>query len=242
MAHRSPDRGHAQDGSFEHGERPAFVARRMPQNVPSRNEGAQALVRETPVKVHVVSEPQLPGACLHGAVEGIASGDVELELEAALGESSRRLEERRLVFDVAQVRDVYQAGGRPQGPRARRDGRPALQVDPKWDAHRRAARGTECLGHRLARRRDARGTREADANSQSSASRLEAPVPDIGQRHDLTARDMKEDGPANQLAGPGGYHTRSRSAALALDREIGEQRGNRLVRQRHVAQVESRQI
>src|SRR5439155_26453619 len=82
-----------------------------------------------PVEAYVVTNATLPGEVGDRAPKGVPARDVKLEDDAALGEASRRFEQRGLILHQIEVRHVDEARRRSRTARPRRRDAPPLERD-----------------------------------------------------------------------------------------------------------------
>jgi hypothetical protein len=120
------------------------------------DEGSQGSLREETVKSSPAREAEVVGHRLNRSSERVLADDVDFEYTAAVRQPVQSVQQRRLVFDGIQARDVHESSRLARGPADGQAGRPALEVHAERNALCFDAQFSDEIRDRLTRTSDPR--------------------------------------------------------------------------------------
>ena len=202
------DRRYSGERGFQYDDGSGLVARRHQQKVRPLDHRAELGLRQKPMEDDAVRDAERHGGALNLAVERVHPDDVEREGDPRFTQSRGRVEQRALILDPIEARDMEEPCrpvrvARPRGPHG-----PGPLIGAERQAHRGVAEASRVGAHGVTGGGKRRGPRQSQPHPQPAAKALPAPVADVGEGYQLTTGKVKQHGPPQEPAGAGGDHPR----------------------------------
>jgi hypothetical protein len=135
------------------------------------DHGPQLTLRQEAVKLDVPSDAELLGEFLGLAAERVLPDDVQTKLPAAIRQHAQGSQQRALILDAIEARDMDEPQSLVRRPPNRRSQRPTLEVDAKRHSLRVHAVPCNERTHRIARSRYSRRVPKHRALQKAPAPR-----------------------------------------------------------------------